>query len=125
MAKLQEKILDHKDLRLVSVSVDPKNDRPEVLAEYARRYGGRPDKWTLLTGDSATLHNVVIGGYMAPFHVDEQNPELITHSPLFILVDKELRIRGFYRVIDSQDGQKEFKRLLEEIDVLRCQYRNP
>lgn len=125
MAKLQEKILEHKDIRLVSYSVDPQFDGPEVLSEYARRYGARPDKWTLLTGDSAALRSVALGGYMAPFAPDSANKELITHSPLFFLVDKDLHVRGYYRIIDGVDGQKEFKRLLEHIDVLRCQYRNP
>ncbi len=125
MAKLQEKILEHKDIRLVSISVDPQFDTPEVLNEYAQRYGARPDKWTFISGDSVVLRNLAVRGYMAPFAPDTGNRELITHSPLFFLVDKELHVRGFYRIIDGDDGQKEFKRLLEHIDVLRCQYRNP
>ena len=35
--------------RMVSISIDPENDTPEKLREYASRFGAAP-QWTLLTG---------------------------------------------------------------------------
>lgn len=37
-----------KDVFFYSISIDPKNDTPEVLKEYRERFGA---KWTFLTGD--------------------------------------------------------------------------
>jgi len=48
---LQKRFADHvgKDLMLVSITVDPKNDTPLRLAEYARKANAKPG-WLLLTG---------------------------------------------------------------------------
>jgi protein SCO1 len=43
---------------LLSVSMDPEFDRPEVLKEYAERYEANPADWTFATGDSASIHFV-------------------------------------------------------------------
>lgn len=51
MAKLQAALGDRlgKDLYLLSFSVDPQNDTPARLKEYAARFGARPG-WLFLTG---------------------------------------------------------------------------
>lgn len=41
-----------KDVHFYSISIDPKNDTPEVLAEYRDRFGA---KWTFLTGDKEEI----------------------------------------------------------------------
>jgi protein SCO1/2 len=48
---LQERFAEHlgKDLMFVSITVDPANDTPPKLAEYARKAKARPG-WLLLTG---------------------------------------------------------------------------
>jgi protein SCO1/2 len=52
--QVQEKLgKDQKAVRLVSVSIDPENDTPAKLKQYAARYKAGP-QWTLLTG---TLEN--------------------------------------------------------------------
>src|SRR5699024_853354 len=52
MGKLQSKLEDEglDDVKLVSFSVDPDRDTPEVLAEYAEENGADLDRWTFLTG---------------------------------------------------------------------------
>lgn len=51
-------------VRLVSISIDPSQDRPAVLREYARRYGAGQG-WTFLTGDSADVERLLraLGAY--------------------------------------------------------------
>jgi protein SCO1/2 len=48
---LQDRFAEHlgKDLMFVSITVDPANDTPPKLAEYARKAKARPG-WVLLTG---------------------------------------------------------------------------
>jgi hypothetical protein len=45
-AQLQREFQDAADLRLVSITVDPVHDTPEVLRRYAERYGAT-DRWSV------------------------------------------------------------------------------
>jgi protein SCO1 len=57
--QLQDSLGEHvgKDLRLVSITVDPQNDTPEVLRQYAAGVGAKP-VWDFLTGDKQTIDQV-------------------------------------------------------------------
>lgn len=48
-----------KKVRLVSVTIDPEHDRPEVLEAYAKRFGAGED-WFFLTGSRADVWPVVM-----------------------------------------------------------------
>lgn len=105
MANLQDKLSDARaeSIKLVSISVDPQHDTPDVLAEYARRFGAHPDKWRFLTGPREDIVRLVTGpfmGLMKPEGVSPGGAPAITHSPFFLLVDGDLTIRGVY---DSRD----------------------
>ncbi len=45
---------EHRGVRLVSISIDPENDTPARLREYAARLGAGKD-WMFLTGDPAVV----------------------------------------------------------------------
>jgi protein SCO1/2 len=53
-AAMQRKFRDT-DLLLLSVTVDPDYDTPQVLAEYAQRWNADPSRWRFLGGDQAAL----------------------------------------------------------------------
>jgi protein SCO1/2 len=57
MAKIQEWAGDRlgKDVYLVSISVDPTNDTPAKMKEYAARFKARPG-WYLLTGSKENVN---------------------------------------------------------------------
>lgn len=122
--KLQDKTKDFAELKIISFSVDPVNDSVPVLAAYAQKYKADKHKWYFLTGQEDSIFNVIIQGYKQSAYKSPLGKEKVTHSPVSVLVDKDLRIRGFYNLIDPDKGESEFKRLIEEIDVLRCEYRN-
>jgi len=46
-------------IRLVTLTVDPENDTPEVLRRYADQLGADPDRWWFLTGDKAAIHRLI------------------------------------------------------------------
>ena len=102
MRDLQDAVAGLEDVRLLSISVDPERDNPEVLAEYGRRYGQDPSRWALLTGDKREIFDLIYSGFKLAVddgRVDEQGnpgPGIITHSVKFVLVDQEGRIRGYY-----------------------------
>jgi protein SCO1 len=93
------------DARLVSFSVDPSHDTPEVLREYAAHFGA-DNGWLFVTGERDALYQLIGQGFK--LSVAERAPEqaadggeLITHSDRFILVDAEGRIRGYYHGADA------------------------
>lgn len=95
MAELQEAFSDVGELRLVSFSVDPERDTPEVLREYADRYGAHPERWLFLTGDLSEIVHVAVDG----FQIGKRDDPLL-HSTRFVLVDQQGHIRGYY---DSEE----------------------
>src|SRR5690554_3570292 len=51
MAKLQKELKEEElDAQLISFSVDPDYDSPEILKEYAEEYGADLSNWSFLTG---------------------------------------------------------------------------
>lgn len=129
MKKLQDELDESEDqsVRLVSYSVDPERDSVAALAAYADRYGANYDRWRLLTTDSDSLmHDFIRSSYLQAAYRDTANAQHpVTHSNMYVLVDKELRVRGFYPVLNGMDpNDAELQRLRDEINVLACEYRN-
>lgn len=60
MADLADRLSDT-GVQFVSFSVDPENDTPERLREYAGLLGADTDRWTFLTGDFAIVEGIVEG----------------------------------------------------------------
>ncbi|MGZ3469991.1 MAG: SCO family protein, partial [Isosphaeraceae bacterium] len=58
MKSLQAR-LEGSDVLLVSLSVDPEHDTPRVLAEYARRFEAKPERWWFLTGSRPLIYNLI------------------------------------------------------------------
>jgi protein SCO1/2 len=55
-ARLQKRF--GKRVALLSITIDPEFDTPEVLADYSRRWGANPDNWLFLTGSSDEIRKV-------------------------------------------------------------------
>ena len=73
ISRLQAEFADAPDLRLVSITVDPKHDTPEVLARYAERYGANPERWLFLTGDKREIYCLAKDGVRLAV-VDQADP---------------------------------------------------
>jgi len=119
MAVLQRALREQGvDARLVSFSVDPTHDTPEVLREYAGHFGADANRWLFLTGPRDQLYDLIGKGFM--LSVAEREPgqddsgELITHSDRFVLVDRQGRIRGYYHGTEDET----LNRLVTDIAVL-------
>ena len=96
LKKIQAR-LDEVDtpVRLVSITVDPENDDPEVLAEYARSYDAGED-WLFLTAPDSVVQALAIDVFNLAIAEGTDPEEPIIHSSRFILVDAAGRIRGYY-----------------------------
>jgi protein SCO1 len=62
LAQLQREFTGAADLRLVSITVDPAHDTPEVLRTYAARYGAS-DRWWFLTGEKQAIYCLAREGF--------------------------------------------------------------
>ena len=89
-------------VRLVSFSVDPAHDTPEVLTDYARQ-AGAGDNWLFLTGQREALAALMRDGFKVAWADDGPPSSPITHSDRFVLVDRTLRIRGYYHGTEPDD----------------------
>ncbi len=101
MARLQDGLLqrDIRGIRLVSISVDPEHDTPEVLGDYGKALGVDPARWTLLTGDPERVRRLVVEGFKTPDLPQPQGDGAamqIAHTGKLVLVDGSGHIRGYY-----------------------------
>src|SRR6266571_3708734 len=62
MSELQ-KPLEKTDVHLVSFSVDPDKDTPEVLRRYAERLQAEPGRWDFLTGPKSAIYKLSHDGF--------------------------------------------------------------
>ena len=95
MRLLQEELPEN--IRMVSFTVDPARDTPEVMAHYADQRGITGDRWMFLTGERDELYKLSKEGFhLAVDDTIGTEIEPITHSTRFALVDGRGRIRGYY-----------------------------
>ena len=122
-ARLEREFSDAADLRLVSITVDPVHDTPEVLSRYAERYG-TSDRWWFLTGEKREIYCLAREGFRlgivdpaaadqpACGHAVRLGPTaarashgsggLIMHSARFVLVDRRGHIRAYHSATDTE-----------------------
>ncbi len=123
MVWLQDKIKDMPDVKLLSFSVTPDIDTPEVLKKYADKKGVMDSKWNLVTGDKKEIYYLARQSFLAVKTGTLGELYDMVHTENFILVDKNGRIRGFYDGTnlneDKNDDTKNVTQLLEDINWLR------
>ncbi|MEZ4373528.1 MAG: SCO family protein [Polyangiaceae bacterium] len=106
--------------RLVSFSVDPDNDTPQALRDYAAKNSVDLSNWVFLTGDYEVVKKTSVDGFKQVLE-GKADPNAdhfgILHGSHLVLVDGEAQIRGFYR---SED-EDAVKRLLSDIKRLASQ----
>jgi protein SCO1 len=120
MVWLQNQLKKHPNVKLLSFSVTPDIDTPEVLKKYAVEKGVDDSRWNLVTGDKKDIYYLARKSYLA---VKTGKPEELydmVHTENFILVDKNKRIRGFYdgTKLDKPTDDpktKNMQQLLEDI----------
>ena len=107
MKELQTEFMSEKDLRLVSITVDPKRDTVGVLSEYADRFGADPERWLFLTGEREAIYRLAQAGFHLaaaeiPYEKKDPSGATHTHSPRFVLVSRNSEIRGYYPSTDAE-----------------------
>ena len=102
-------------INFVSLSIDPKHDSPEVISGYAKGLGAQPGKWDLLTGDSTQIYNLINKQlFVDALQENVDGTTKFIYSNLFVLLDPQRRIRGYYETTN----QEALSKLDDEIKVL-------
>jgi len=119
MVEIQNELKDDSEIKLLSHSVIPTYDTPEVLKKYALEKGVNDARWNLVTGSKEQIFTLARKHYLAVQDIPGTEDDLdMVHTENFMLIDKKGFIRGYY---DGTDGE-EIERLLNEIEILKEEY---
>lgn len=114
MTELQEQLKQEGlDVRIVSFSVDPTIDSPEILKSYAENYGADLNNWDLLTGyPPEKIDQFAMENFKTVARKPE-NEDQVVHGTSFYLVDREGVVRKFYDGIDPP-----VEEIMNDIEIL-------
>lgn len=108
-----QKPLRETNVQLVSFSVDPAHDTPEVLRTYATTLHAEAGRWHFLTGDKKVIYQLSRDGFKLAAEKDTSGQPV--HSTYIVLVDRTGTIRGYYNATDADA----ITRLLADVAHLR------
>jgi protein SCO1/2 len=106
MGDLQERLaLQKSSARLVSFSVDPENDTPAVLSEYAARAHADPARWSFVTGAQDDVMRAVVRGFKVSAEkvARDAGDYDVIHGNWFVVVDARGQVRGYYAIHTATD----------------------
>jgi protein SCO1/2 len=110
MADLQDDFKDEPDFRIVATTVDPAHDTAEVLDKFGKSYDANPERWYFLTGKIEDIRKFAVEGLRLPWKAEDP----ITHSIDFVLVDRNGRIRDYFRQT-KPDEMKRMRAVIKEL----------
>lgn len=125
---------ENENFGIASFSITPDFDTPQVLKEYAEKYGITSIDWHLMTGNKEEVYDLANSGFNIFAAEMPEAPGGFEHSGLFALVDKEGFIRSrkdsfgnpivYYRgaitkeMGENSEGEKEQISILKE-DIIK------
>ena len=129
MARLQDEFAGAPDVRLLTFTVDPEHDTPEVLKKYAASFGADPARWLFLTGQEADVYRLENDGFKVGA---VKNPDAhaspgdaVSHSTFLAVVDRHGVVRGYFDgVPELSDGgsprafEEDQRRLRDKVTAL-------
>lgn len=122
MAKVYAAFRGNDRVKIMSHTVDPEEDSPEVLREYSLKFDADPNQWHFVTGDKKRLYEMAVNSYLLALAEDSASKKVMPdfiHTPNFVLVDGKgyLRGRGSYDGTSAADVNQligDIKLLLKE-----------
>jgi len=118
MERVHRKFKKNNDVKLLSFTVDPENDTIQRMQWYANQHHATGNNWHFLTGDKMALYELARKSYFVLKPAEARNlgdaGSDFIHTNNFVLVDRKLRIRGYY---DGTDP-KEVDQLMSDMELL-------
>lgn len=119
MVQIQKELQDDQEVLLLSHSVIPEYDTPQVLKKYALQKGVNDSKWNLVTGSRKEIYTLARKSYLAVKDLPGTEDDLdMVHTENFMLIDKKKQIRGYYDGTLDQD----IDQLLTDLQTLKAEY---
>ncbi len=117
MAQIQRLTTNQPDIKLVSITVDPRDDTPTVLQKYGARFGADPNRWLFLTGQKVALYDLIGKSFLAqdlndPF---SNMPGNFSHTERIAVMDAQGNLRGYFDGLNQNTAGA----VVEEIAKLR------
>ncbi|MFC3878766.1 SCO family protein [Algoriphagus namhaensis] len=103
MERVNDMFREEDRVRILSISIDPEYDTPEVLQSYADEHGAQAGKWDFLSGDKLETYQLARCGFVLPTIDGMGVPDDFVHSDKFVLIDEQGRIRGYYSGTNRED----------------------
>jgi protein SCO1 len=97
-----------KDVVIASFSVDPERDSVPRMKYYAEQ-SAISGKWWLLTGEKIELYRFARKDLRIVATDGDGGPNDFIHSDNLVLIDKDKRIRGYYKGTDVSDVDRLIK----------------
>jgi protein SCO1 len=124
MKELDQSLSAQNGARLVSLTTDPEYDTPPILKAYTERLGGVSERWLFLTGTKNEIRKLATESLKLaavekkPEERDSSN-DLFIHTTIFVVVDKQARLRGIFETIgEGVDWQKAKADILSAVKQL-------
>ncbi|PKR81909.1 SCO family protein [Brumimicrobium salinarum] len=118
MTRVQKRFKNNDEVKILSFTVDPEHDSVEVMRAYASEHGAVDGQWHFLTGKKENLYKLARNSFFVLKPAEARNlgdaGSDFIHTNNFVLVDKELRIRGYY----DGTSTEEVDILMDDIDIL-------
>lgn len=114
MAMLQDEMKEENldDVQLVSFTVDPDYDTPEVLKEHAERNGVDLNNWHFLTGyDFQTIKELSIKTFQSLVKEPGPGDDQVMHGTSFFLINPDGKVVKKYSGLD----QKEMDEIIKDL----------
>jgi protein SCO1/2/putative membrane protein len=100
MKRLQDDLKKEPNFRLVTVTVDPEHDTPDVLKQYAQGHDADTERWSFLTGDKKDVYALIVDGFKLYAGENKGSDRTagneFVHTTKLALVDKNGHLRGVY-----------------------------
>lgn len=127
MLEIEKTFFGNPNFGIVSITIDPAHDTPQVLKDHAKLLRVKSSTWNFLTGDKTTIMDLSNKGFNLYAGENEKVSGGFEHSGLFALIDKDGNIRCrkdeygnpsiYYDGLDKKgvrEIQQDIKILLEE-----------
>lgn len=108
------KYLEHPDVVFVSHSVNPEYDTVAALKAYSAKFNYPTSKWRFVTGSKKEIYDLAENHYRA-VATKASGPDDFIHSTTVVLLDKEMRIRGFFESIDNPSFYNDLKGAIQAL----------
>jgi protein SCO1/2 len=84
------------EVKMLSHTVDPIHDKPNVLKKHGEKLGVNFNMWTFATGDPEYIYWQAQQGYQLSAFPSDTAQGGFFHTDKVVLLDQEMRIRGYY-----------------------------